>query len=114
MRRRLHCTECWCPKRKSLLDLYPVAQISYSVYLVHEMIFMWLFPSLAPVFAPRFGAWGAMAAAGAIGLVTVFALSSSLYVLIERPCMRMRSHPAILRLIDFFGGQNLEPQLEEA
>lgn len=93
---------------------YPIAQISYSVYLVHEMIFMWLFPRLAPVFAPRFGDWGAMAAAGAIGLVMVFALATSLYVLIERPCMRMRSHPIILRLIDFLGGQNLAPQLEEA
>lgn len=94
---------------------YPIAQISYSVYLVHEMIFMWLFPTLAPVFAPRFGAWGAMAAAGAIGLLIVFSLAAFLYVLIERPCMRMRSHPAILSIIDFIrGGQSPEPALEEA
>lgn len=93
---------------------YPVAQVSYSVYLLHEMIFMWLFPKLAPVFAPRFGPFGAMAVAGAIGLVMVFGLASLLYVGIERPCMRMRSHPATLRLIDVFGGQRLEPQLEEA
>lgn len=93
---------------------YPIAQVSYSVYLVHEMIFMWLFPRLAPVFAPRFGPSGAMAAAGAVGLVMVFGLASSLYVVIERPCMRMRSHPAIMRLIDFFRGENVEPQLEEA
>lgn len=93
---------------------YPIAQISYSVYMVHEMIFMWLFPKLAPVFAPRFGAWEAMIADGAIGLVIVFGLASLLYVLIERPCMRMRSSPVILRLIDFFGTRNLEPQLEEA
>ena len=95
-------------------SFYPVAQISYSVYLVHEMIFMWLFPRLAPVFAPRFGAFRAMAAAGAIGLVMVFGLASLLYVLIERPCMRMRSHPAVLGLITFLRGQNAEPQLEEA
>lgn len=94
--------------------LYPIAQISYSVYLVHEMIFMWLFPKLAPVLSPRFGAWGAMAAAGALGLVTVFSLASLLYVLIERPCMRMRSHPAILKLIDLFSGQNLQAELEKA
>lgn len=92
----------------------PIAQISYSVYLVHEMIFVWLFPRLAPVFAPRFGPFRAMAAAGAIGLVMVFGLASLLYVLIERPCMRMRSHPAILGLITFLRGQNAEPQLEEA
>lgn len=93
---------------------YPIAQISYSVYLVHEMIFMWLFPRLAPAFAPRLGAWSAMAAAGAIGLAMVFGLASLLYVLIERPCMRMRSHPAVLRLIEFFSSQNFEPQLDEA
>lgn len=79
------------------------------------MIFNWLFPKLAPILAPRFGPFGAMAAAGAIGLAMVFGLAALLYVLIERPCMRMRSHPAILRLIDFIrGGQSREPALEEA
>jgi peptidoglycan/LPS O-acetylase OafA/YrhL len=93
---------------------YPIAQISYSVYLVHEMIFMWLFPKLAPVFAARLGPWGAMAVSGVIGLFMVFGLASLLYVLIERPCMRMRSHPAILRLIEVLRGQSFEPQPEEA
>lgn len=93
---------------------YPIAQISYSVYLVHEMIFMWLFPRLAPVLAPRFGPFRAMAAAGTIALVMVFGLASLLFVIIERPCMRMRSHPAILGLINFLRGQNAEPQPEEA
>ena len=94
---------------------YPIAQISYSVYLVHEMIFDWLFPRLAPVFAPRLGPWGAMGLAGVLGLIMVFALASALYVLIERPCMRMRSHPATLRLIDLLrGGQGPEPLPEEA
>ncbi len=92
---------------------YPIAQISYSVYLVHEMIFMWLFPRLAPVFAPRLGPFGAMAAAGAIGLALVFCLASLLYVVIERPCMRMRSHPTVLGFIDFLRGESSEPQLEE-
>lgn len=93
---------------------YPVAQISYSVYLVHEMLFMWLFPKMAPVFAPRFGPYGAMAADSAIGVAAVFGMASLLYVLIERPCMRMRAHPAILRLIDFVRGARLEPAMEEA
>ncbi len=93
---------------------YPVAQISYSVYLVHEMIFMWLFPRLAPFFAPRLGPFGAMAAAGTIGLVIVFGLASLLYVVIERPCMRMRTHPAILGLIQFFQSRSVAMQPEEA
>jgi peptidoglycan/LPS O-acetylase OafA/YrhL len=93
---------------------YPIAQISYSVYLVHEMIFMWLFPRLAPHLAPRFGPLRAMAASGAIGLIIVFGLATSLYLLIERPCMRLRSHPATIRVIDLLRNREAEPQLEEA
>jgi peptidoglycan/LPS O-acetylase OafA/YrhL len=93
---------------------YPIAQISYSVYLVHEMIFMWLFPRLAPHFARHLSPFRAMAASGIIGLVIVFGLATSLYILIERPCMRLRSHPATIRLIDLFRDREAEPQFEEA
>jgi len=78
---------------------YPIAQISYSLYLVHELWFHWLFPRTGPVFEPMFGARGAMAADAALGLVLSVALSVALYVFIERPTMALRSHPWITRLI---------------
>ncbi len=93
---------------------YPIAQLSYSIYLVHEMIFLRLFPRLAPILTPRLGAWAAMAAAATLGLVVVFGLAAMLYVLIERPSMRLRSYPAVTGLIDFLRGEKLQPQLEDA
>jgi len=43
-----------------------------------------------------------MALDSVIGLVATFVIASTLYVMIERPCMRLRSHPAVLSLIDCF------------
>jgi peptidoglycan/LPS O-acetylase OafA/YrhL len=91
-----------------------VAQLSYSIYLVHEMLFMWLFPKFAPLFSARLGAYGAMAVDSAIGFTITLAISSSLYVMIERPCMRTRSHPAVLGLIDFLQPSKAELATEEA
>jgi peptidoglycan/LPS O-acetylase OafA/YrhL len=93
---------------------YPVAQLSYSTYLVSEMVFMWLFPRVAPLFAARLGAYGTMLVDSAIGLMLTFAISLSLYLQIERPCMRMRSHPVVLNLIDFFRRPKLRATAEEA
>lgn len=92
---------------------YPIAQLSYSIYLVHEMLFQWLFPRIAPLFVARLGAYGTMAVDSTIGFAITLAIASSLYVLIERPCMRMRSHPAVLSLIDFFRRPKLELAAEE-
>ena len=70
--------------------LYPIAQLSYSIYLVHEMLFMWLFPKIAPLFAARLGAYGTMPVDSAVGFAITLAIASPLYVSIERPCMRLR------------------------
>ena len=43
-----------CAACSSWRVLFPVAQISYSLYLVHEMFMLWLFPKTAR--APRPGA----------------------------------------------------------
>jgi peptidoglycan/LPS O-acetylase OafA/YrhL len=77
-----------------------VAQLSYSFYLVHEMLFEWLFPKLAPLFVARIGAYGTMALDSVIGLAFASTLAAVLYVTIERPSMRMRSHPVVLSLIE--------------
>jgi peptidoglycan/LPS O-acetylase OafA/YrhL len=90
----------WLRRFLSWKVFYPVAQLSYSFYLVHEMLFEWLFPRLAPLFVARIGAYGAMAVDAVIGLTIASALAAILYVTIERPSMRMRSHPFVLRLIE--------------
>jgi peptidoglycan/LPS O-acetylase OafA/YrhL len=74
---------------------YPVAQLSYSTYLVSEMVFVWMFPKTAPVLKGTFGAYGTMALDSLMALVLIVALTTFLYVTVERPGMEMRSLPAI-------------------
>lgn len=94
--------------------LYPIAQMSYSIYLTHEMIFLWLFPKTAPWLGAHFGARRAMAIDCVIGLTIVFALSITLHLLIEKPCIRLRAHPQVLRLIRILSGRKLELVAKEA
>jgi peptidoglycan/LPS O-acetylase OafA/YrhL len=49
-----------------------------------------------------FGNYGSMAVNAVLGLVLTLGIASALYVAIERRCMRIRSHPAVLNLINFF------------
>jgi peptidoglycan/LPS O-acetylase OafA/YrhL len=78
--------------------LFPIAQISYSLYLVHEMFMLWLFPKTAVLFGPTLGAYGTMAVAAVIALVMSFAGAAILYLLVEQPSMRARDLPAVRTL----------------
>jgi peptidoglycan/LPS O-acetylase OafA/YrhL len=89
----------WLRRFLSWKAFYPIAQLSYSFYLIHEMLFEWLFPRIAPVFAPHLGPYETIAADSVIGFAIAAILAGTLYVTIERPCMRLRSSPATLRLI---------------
>jgi peptidoglycan/LPS O-acetylase OafA/YrhL len=80
--------------------LFPVAQISYSLYLVHEMVMLWLFPKTAVLLGPSLGAYGTMAAASGISLVLSFGLATLLYLFVEQPSMRARGLPAVRRLTE--------------
>jgi peptidoglycan/LPS O-acetylase OafA/YrhL len=66
------------------------------------------------MFAGRLGPYRTIAVDSAIGFAITLAISSSLYMMIERPCMRMRSHPAVLNLIDFFRRPKAELATDEA
>jgi peptidoglycan/LPS O-acetylase OafA/YrhL len=79
---------------------YPLAQISYSLYLVHEMVMLWLFPKTASLFGPSLGPLPTMAVASVMAVVMSCVIAGLLYVFVEQPCMRARSHPAISRLIE--------------
>ena len=77
--------------------LFPIAQVSYSLYLVHEMFMLWLFPKTARLFGPALGAHGTMAVAAMIAIVMSFAGAMLLYLLVEQPSMRARDLPAVRR-----------------
>lgn len=104
----------WLRRFLSWKGFYPIAQVSYSLYMIHEMIFTWLFPKLAPILKPRIGIPGTIAVDAATGIVIALVLAGTLYTLVERPCMRMRSHPLILRMIERLRGIKPEPAGQEA
>ena len=91
---------------------YPIAQLSYSAYLTHEMIFLWLFPKAGPALARHFGSGRAMAIDSLFGFAIMGLLTCALYLLIEQPSMQLRSHPAVLRVIRFVSASStrLSPQ----
>jgi peptidoglycan/LPS O-acetylase OafA/YrhL len=84
--------------------LFPIAQISYSLYLVHEMFMLWLFPKTAQMFGPALGAHATMAVAAVIALVMSFAGATLLYLLVEQPSMRARALPAVRWLTERASG----------
>ena len=106
----MHCPALFGGSLRCLLSwkgFYPIAQLSYSTYLVHEMFFMWLFPKSSPLLSPHFGNYGSIAVNAVIGGIPALMMAVSLYVWIERPCMRLRSHPSVLKLINSFKRQTL-------
>ena len=78
--------------------LFPIAQISYSLYLVHEMFMLWLFPKTAQLFGPTLGAHATMAVAAVIAIAMSFAGATLLYLLVEQPSMRARALPSVRRI----------------
>ena len=80
--------------------LYPIAQVSYSLYLVHEMVMLWLFPKTARLWGDTLGAYGTMATASVIAIVMSFVFAGLLYLFIEQPSMRARSLPGFRRLTE--------------
>ncbi|HEX4036927.1 MAG TPA: acyltransferase [Acidobacteriaceae bacterium] len=78
----------------------PVAQLSYSLYLTHELVLVWLFPRSAWHLWNHFGVGAAMALDSLIALCIMFALAAALFVLIEKPSMDARTMPSIRALIE--------------
>ncbi|MEZ6137758.1 MAG: acyltransferase family protein [Pirellulaceae bacterium] len=72
--------------------LYPVSQLSYSMYLLHEMYMLWLFPKTAPWLSANLeiGADGVILVNGLLVSVMTVVSAGLLYLWIERPCMDFR------------------------
>jgi peptidoglycan/LPS O-acetylase OafA/YrhL len=79
---------------------YPIGQVSYSLYLVQEMVMLWLFPKTASWLGPALGPLPTMAAASVVAVLLSCVIAGLLYVLVEQPCMRARSHPMVLRVAE--------------
>lgn len=80
--------------------LFPIAQVSYSLYLVHEMMMLWLFPKTARLFGATLGAYPTMAIASVIAIAMSFSGAILLFVFVEQPSMRARSLPVVRRLTE--------------
>ncbi|MEM6469994.1 MAG: acyltransferase [Planctomycetota bacterium] len=80
---------------------FPIAQLSYSIYLLHEMYMLWLFPKLAPMLAQNLGLPEAFVVACDGLVVCVMTVSSAavLFVLVEYPCMVWRKSTWFERLV---------------
>ncbi|MCP4092912.1 MAG: acyltransferase [Planctomycetes bacterium] len=75
--------------------LYPIAQLSYSGYLMHEMLMIWGFKRYTAGLANSLGADGAFLVNLFASVFLTFFSAAILYILIERPCMRLRNHPRL-------------------
>jgi peptidoglycan/LPS O-acetylase OafA/YrhL len=89
----------WLHRFLSWKVFYPIAQLSYSFYLVHEMLFQRLFPKIAPTFREHLSPYQTLAVDSAIGFAIAAMVAVTFYVTIERPFMRLRSSPTVLRFI---------------
>ena len=69
---------------------YPLAQLSYSSYLMHEMLMIWVFPRTTEALRASIGDGPAFVANAALTVVASFVFAALLYITIERPSMRLR------------------------
>ena len=81
---------------------YPIAQLSYSAYLMHEMIQIWIFPKLAPIFKFLFNENNllALCANGLVSIILTFISAFILYIFIERPFMEFRNSETIMKFLN--------------
>lgn len=70
---------------------FPIAQVSYSAYLFHEM-FMYLYFPQAKIWLSNTGmsAWSIMILNGAVSLLVILIVSSLMFLLIEQPFQRLK------------------------
>ena len=80
---------------KSFLSLklfYPIAQLSYSAYLFHEMFMLWFYPMGVEYFKGLgYGEVLIIFINGLISIVVILIVAMLMYVYIEQPFQRMRS-----------------------
>ena len=78
---------------------YPIAQLSYSTYLVHWMLMFWFFPS-GVIFLRQYIESDIFIfyLNGGMGILLSFLGSVLLYILVEKPCMEFRNSALFRKL----------------
>jgi peptidoglycan/LPS O-acetylase OafA/YrhL len=94
-------------------SFYPIAQLYYSVYLLHPMVMLWLFPKTSRLFRGNLGPYGAMAAGDVIALIMIFSGAAMLYLLVEKPSMLARSLPVVRKLTDYPAKESPDRHIHE-
>ena len=85
--------EGWIDPIKRLLGhrwFYPVAQVSYSAYLLHEMFMFWLFPRINSAFSSHLSEVSLAILNGFIVLVLTLARAAVMFLWVEEPFRRRR------------------------
>ena len=69
---------------------YPVAQVSYSAYLLHEMFMFWLFPKIKYLAGDQLGVASLAVLNSALVLVMTLLCAAVMYLVVEEPILRRR------------------------
>ncbi len=78
---------------------YPIAQVSYSAYLFHEMFMFWYFPRAAEYFkASSLSEWQIIIFNGIVSLVIILLVASIMYLFVEQPFQRLRNKLTLAKI----------------
>jgi peptidoglycan/LPS O-acetylase OafA/YrhL len=69
---------------------YPIAQVSYSAYLFHEMFIIWVSPRLLKYLSPSFTHTQIFLIIVFVSLIAILIVSVFMYYLIEQPFQKIR------------------------
>ena len=69
---------------------YPIAQISYSAYLFHEMFMFWFYPKFIALTIDRLQPLEIVLLNGAISLIAIIIFATLMYLCIEQPFQDLR------------------------
>ena len=69
---------------------YPIAQVSYSAYLFHEMFMFWFYPKFIALTIDRLQPLEIMLLNGIISLIAIIIFATLMYLYIEQPFQDLR------------------------
>jgi len=82
----------------SLKFFYPIAQVSYSAYLFHEMFMLWFFPIFTENFQEILSPEIIIFTNSIISLFAIILFATLMYLFIEQPFQKIKDNSTISRL----------------
>lgn len=83
----------------SLKLFYPIAQVSYSAYLFHEMFMLWFFPIFVEKYQGILSSTTIIFLNSIISLFAIILFASLMYLFIEQPFQKIKESNKISKLI---------------